>query len=138
MKTDLFAVYARNRLDHWGYEFSLKREWAPEHKNLLQRLIEHKGEIPVATGYKPSFPVTELGWQTECIITEIHRDMPAVAWVMRAMYCGWERRGVERYELAQRLSGDTFSRRTYFNRHDTGFDEFSRRLKAIGGEALAA
>src|SRR3546814_19499431 len=56
-QVDTFGVYVRDRLDEWGREFSLSRDCeylGYQSKNMLQVLIEHKGEMPGKTqGYKP-------------------------------------------------------------------------------------
>lgn len=133
-----FARYVRRRLDDWGHEFWLGRDLEPlghRSKDMLQVLIEHKGQMPPPQqGWKPDVNVTPLGWQTECIVTAIHREAPLLACVLRAYYCGSGRRGVERYEIAQELSGQQFSRRTYFNRHDLAFAEAMRHFLAASSK----
>lgn len=130
MECRLFEAYVRRRLDQWGHEFRLDRDMSPlghQSKNMLQVAIEHKGQIPPPpTGWKPDINVTPLGWQTECIVASIHRESPMLAYVLRAYYAGSGRRGVERYEIAQELSRERFSRRTYYRRHDMAFAECLR------------
>lgn len=100
---DSFGEYVRQRLDEWGQEFSLARDCeylGHQSKNMLQVLIEHKGEMPgKAQGYKPlecSLPALQI----EQIVSEIARDQVRIACSLRAHYCGSGRRKVERYETA--------------------------------------
>lgn len=100
---DSFGEYVRHRLDEWGREFALHRDCdylGHQSKNMLQVLIEHKGEMPgKAQGYKP-LEVNLAAQQIEDIVADIARDEPRLACVLRAYYCGSGRRKVERYETA--------------------------------------
>ena len=105
-QVDTLGPYVRARLEAWGDEFALARDCeylGHQSKNMLQVLIEHKGEMPArATGYKP-LEVDAEALQIEQIVTEIARHNPAMAIVLRAYYCGQGRRKVERWETANLL-----------------------------------
>lgn len=103
---DSFGDYVRKRLDEWGDEFALHRdcEYLGHHsKNMLQILVEHKGEMPGrVVGFKPqevSLPALEI----ERIVAEIGKDQPRIACCLRAHFCGSGRRKVERLEMARQL-----------------------------------
>ncbi len=106
MQVDTFDTYVRRRLDHWGDEFSLERDCeylGHQSRNLLQVLIEHRGEMPGRTiGYKP-LEVNAEAQQIEDIVFEISWHAPVVGLVLRAYYCGSGRRKVERWETANML-----------------------------------
>lgn len=112
MNVDTFGEYVRRRLDDWGHEFSLSRDCeylGHQSKNVLQVLIEHKGEMPGRTqGFKP-LEVSPTAHQIELIISGISRTEKRLACVMRAYYCGSGRRRVERYETANLLLAYTGS-----------------------------
>lgn len=103
MQPDTFGEYVRRRLEHWGWEFSLSHDCeylGHQSKNMLQVLIEHRGEMPGrAQGFKP-MEVSAEAHQIEMLVTDIARDQPRLACVMRGYYCGSGRRKVERYETA--------------------------------------
>lgn len=103
---DTFGAYVRMRLDEWGQEFCLARDCEQlgyQSRNVLQVLIEHRGEMPGrALGFKP-LEVSPTAHQIELLVTEIARTQPDLACVLRAYYCGTGRRKVERYETALRL-----------------------------------
>lgn len=100
---DTFGEYVRSRLDGWGWEYALHRDCdylGHQSKNMLQVLIEHKGEMPGhATGYKP-LEVDLQAQQIEDLVADIARDQPRIACALRAYFCGSGRRKVERYETA--------------------------------------
>jgi hypothetical protein len=100
---DTFGRYVRDRLDEWGREFSLARDCeylGHQSRNMLQVLIEHRGEMPGKTqGYKP-LEVSLPALQIEQLVAEIARDQPHIACTLRGYYCGAGRRKVERYETA--------------------------------------
>lgn len=100
---DSFGRYVRDRLDEWGREFSLSRDCeylGHQSKNMLQTLIEHRGEMPgKVQGYKP-LEVSLTALQIEQLVTNIARDQMHIACCMRGYYCGNGRRKVERYETA--------------------------------------
>ncbi len=103
---DTFGAYVRAELDHWGREFALHRDFeylGHQSKNVLQVLIDHKGEMPErAVGFKP-LEVDAEALQIEQIVTEIARHNAAMAIVLRAYHCGQGRRKVERWETANLL-----------------------------------
>lgn len=102
-QVDTFGAYVRMRLDEWGREFCLARDCeylGHQSKNMLQVLIEHRGEMPPPNvGYKP-LEVSPTAHQIELLVTEVARDQPELACILRAYYCGSGRRKVERYETA--------------------------------------
>ena len=95
MQADTFGAYVRARLDGWGREFALHRDCeylGHASKNVLQVLIDHKGEMPARqVGYKP-LEVDNDALQVECIVSDIARDNVPMACVLRAYYCGSGRR----------------------------------------------
>ena len=100
---DSFGEYVRTRLDEWGREFSLARDCdylGHQSKNMLQVLIEHRGEMPERpTGFKP-LTVSLQALQIEQLVSEVARDQVRIACCLRAFYCGSGRRKVERYKTA--------------------------------------
>lgn len=97
---------AQDRLKHWGSEFRI-RELDPRlghrSKDMLQILIEHKGEMPPpVTGYKPE-EVDVAAMEIEDLVRVIFEECPRAALILRAYYCGSGRKGVERLELARYL-----------------------------------
>ncbi len=98
---DTFGEYVRQRLDEWGQEFSLSRDCeylGHQSKNMLQVLIEHRGEMPgKVQGFKP-LECSLSALQIERIVADIARDQVRIACALRANYCGAGRRKVERYE----------------------------------------
>ena len=96
----------RSRMDHWGREFSYHKALTAlghRSKDMLQVLIDHRGEMPPkVTGYKPE-TVDALAMEIEDMVALIGRECPRMAWILRAYYCGSGRRGVERFELAKGL-----------------------------------
>ena len=104
---DTFGEYVRGRLEEWGREFSLSRDCdylGHQSKNMLQVLIEHRGEMPgKAQGYKP-LEVSLTALQIEQVVTDIARDQVRIACSLRAHYCGSGRRKVERYETCVLLT----------------------------------
>lgn len=102
-ETDTFGLYVRARLDHWGREFALSRDCdylGHQSKNMLQVLIEHRGEMPgKVTGFKP-LEVDQEALQIEMIVADIAREQKRLACALRAAYCASGRRKVERFETA--------------------------------------
>lgn len=100
---DTFGEYVQDRLDEWGREFALHRDCeylGHQSVNMLQVLIDHKGEMPGRVqGFKP-LEVSQMAHQIELLVAEIARDQPRIACSLRAHYCGSGRRKVERYETA--------------------------------------
>lgn len=107
---DTFGEYVKDRLEEWGREFALHRDFdylGHQSVNMLQVLIDHKGEMPPRNvGFKP-LEVSLPALQVERIITDIARDQVRIACTLRAYYCGSGRRKVERYETALLLIAHT-------------------------------
>lgn len=103
---DTFGEYVERRLDAWGLEFSLRRDFqwlGYSRRNMLQVLIEHRGEMPPpVTGYKP-LEVDREAQAIEDIVADIARDQRPIAIVLRAWYCGSGRKRYERHETANLL-----------------------------------
>lgn len=103
---DSFGEYVQDRLEEWGREFALHRDCeylGHQSVNMLQVLIDHKGEMPGrAQGFKP-LEVSLPALQIERLVTDIARDQPRIACSLRAHYCGSGRRKVERWETARLL-----------------------------------
>lgn len=101
MQVDTFGAYVRAELEHWGREYALHRDCdylGHQSKNVLQVLIEHKGDMPGrAQGYKP-LESDSRSQLIEDIVAEIARTNAAMACVLRAYYCGMGRKKIERYE----------------------------------------
>jgi len=104
--TDLFGAYVRSELEHWGVEFALHRDCeylGHQSKNMLQLLIEHRGEMPPPnTGYKP-LETDARAQLIEDVVADIARSHLAMAICLRAYYCGRGRKRVERWETANLL-----------------------------------
>jgi hypothetical protein len=142
---DTFGAYVRARLDSWGREFALHRDCeylGHKSKDMLQLLIEHKGEMPQrVTGFKPiEIPIAEQ--QMEDIVADIARHDVVTASVLRGYYCGQGRRGDERREIAKELirhvTGDgsvRLDRKRYFTLHHIGFAEVRGRLIGLARAA---
>ena len=131
MKVSTYDIYVRTRLDAWGREFAFHRDaelLGHKSKDMLQLLIEHKGEMPPkATGYRP-LTIPPLEWQIETIVAQIHADAPLLAVVLRAYYCGSGRKAVECRERAEALAKRKLTRRMYFTYHDLGFQRVAGAL----------
>lgn len=129
-----FDAYVRRRLEAWGDEFALHRDFellGHRSKDMLQVLIEHKGEMPErSTGFRPlTIPPNEM--QIEDIVRDIHADARHLAAVLRAFYCGRGRQGIERKKMAERMLGLTIKRQQYYAWHDLGFHRVAGALSAI-------
>lgn len=133
-EVNTFDEYVRHRLDEWGREFCLARDMeflGHKSKDMLQVLIEHKGEMPPkVTGFKPLHIAPRI-MEVEDIVTFIAKDALILAWVLRAYYCGSGRRGVERYELAQSLARRRFTRPAYYRYQEHGFQRVAGMLLAV-------
>lgn len=127
MQIDSFGEYTRRRLDEWGREFALCRDWeylGHASKNMLQILIDHRGEMPPPNvGYKP-LEILPSAQEIEDIVADIARDQLVIACVLRAMYCGQGRRKVERWETANLLIASmglrVVTQRHYLTLHELG------------------
>lgn len=141
-QVDTFGAYARCRLEEWGRCFALHRDCeylGHRSKDMLQVLIEHRGELPPrATGFKP-LEIPPLEQQIEDVVTGIARVNLPRATVLRGYYCGNGRRGVERLEITNemllRFGLPPLSRGRYFAEHDCGFAEVRGVLMGL---AIAA
>ena len=139
---DSFGEYVTDRLEEWGSEFALHRDFeclGHQSKNMLQVLIDHKGELPPRnTGYKP-LEVNQAAQLIEDIVTDIARDQRAIACVLRAMYCGSGRRKGERYETANLLicytGGKAGSLSQYRNLHLLGVAQIRGALLGVARAA---
>ncbi len=142
--TDLFGAYVRDRLDAWGRDFALHRDCdylGHQSKNMLQVLIDHRGEMPAhPTGFKP-LEFNPVTLQIEDVVGEIARRDIQRACCMRAYYCGSGRRGVERLEVAQRLirvaTGQRWmiGKRHYFTQVELGTSEVRGFLAGLAQAA---
>lgn len=103
---DTFGAYVRAELEHWGREFALHRDFdylGHQSKNMLQVLIEHRGEMPPPNvGYKP-LETDSRAQRIEDLVAAIGRDNITLSCVLRAYYCGRGRRNFERWETANLL-----------------------------------
>lgn len=128
-QVDTFGVYVRARLDGWGREFALHRDqnWLGyASRNMLQVLIDHKGEMPPPNvGFKP-LEVDRDAHDVELMVTDIARSNMPMACVLRAYYCGAGRRRVERWETANLLisniTGNVINQRAYLAMAAAGTD----------------
>jgi hypothetical protein len=137
-QVDLFREYVRRRLEAWGDVFALHKDCeylGHQSKNLLQVLIDHRGEMPGrAVGFKPlEVPLLEL--EVEQVVSEISKDNGRAACSLRAHFCGRGRRKVERYQLAcdlvKMVEGPSCkppSLRQHFYLIDDGVDRVSRLI----------
>jgi hypothetical protein len=143
-ETDLFGIYVRRRLEEWGQEFALHRDCeylGHQSKNMLQVLIDHRGEMPPRpTGFKP-LEVNLPALQIEFIVSDIAKETVERACILRAFFCGQGRRGYERLEIAETLiracTGRRFmlGRRAYYTEVDAGVSEVRGVLRGL---AMAA
>lgn len=138
MSPDSFGVYVRRRLDHWGDVFCLARDCeylGHQSRNILQVLIEHKGEMPERTqGFKP-LEISEEAMQVERIVMDISRSDVAMACALRGYYCGSGRRKVERWEQANLLLASAGSRavsaRQFLALQELGFQRVRGYLEGL-------
>lgn len=123
-RIDLFRAYVRTRLERWGCEFAIHRDCeylGHASKSTLYDVFRFQGRPPgKPTGYKP-LELDKDAHEVELIVTELSRVHKDAACVMRAMYCGQGRRGVERLEQARLLAGRKLTRSQYYHLHDDGF-----------------
>ncbi len=142
MQVGTFGAYVRAELEHWGREYALHRDCdylGHQSKNVLQVLIEHKGDMPGrAQGYKP-LETDPRAQRIESVVFEISRYSVSRACVLRAFYCGQGRRGVERWETANRLlchvGAKVVSRPKYYAEHEVGFAEVRGFLTGLARAA---
>lgn len=130
--TQTFEGHVEARLTDWGGEFALHRDCeylGHQSKNMLQVLIEHKGEMPARpTGFKP-LEIKQAALEVEYAVHELGTMNRAAASVLRAWYCGRGRIRVERKEIAEQLLGQKLTRGQYQTYHDVGFAYVAACLK---------
>lgn len=121
-------------LDDWGREFAIHRDCeylGHQSKNMLQVLIEHKGEMPARpTGFKP-LEVNPDALLVERAVTDIARSDVTMAQCLRAYHCGQGRRRNERFHQANELLARHHKRVTraqYMDLVQRGFHEVQARL----------
>ena len=139
---DTYGTYVRNRLEEWGQYFALHKDCeylGHQSKNMLQVLIDHKGEMPPRpTGFKP-LEIPPDVQQIEDIVADVARANLTRATVLRAFYCGAGRRGHERRDIANALLAGfnlpTLSRSRYFSEHELGFEAVRWSLNGIEAAA---
>lgn len=144
-QVDTFGAYVRAELEHWGREFALHRDFdylGHFSKNMLQVLIEHRGELPPPNvGYKP-LETDARAQLVEDIVSDIARTDVAIACVLRAYYAGLGRRKVERWETANLLLATVGQKpigaRQYLTVAELGFQRVRGRLEGMISEARAA
>ena len=121
-------------LDDWGREFAMHRDCeylGHQSKNMLQVLIEHRGEMPARpTGFKP-VEINPDALLVERAVTDIARADILMAHCLRAYHCGFGRRRNERFHQANELLARHHKRVTrsqYMDLVRRGFDEVRDRL----------
>lgn len=116
MQVDTFGVYVKARLEGWGHEYALHRDCeylGHRSKDMLQVLIEHKGELPPkVVGFKP-LETDPLAQQIEDIVREIARHNVERACILRGFYCGMGRKAVERLDVSQNMIRRVLEQPTY-------------------------
>lgn len=137
-QVDLFGAYVRTRLDEWGEVFAYHRDrerLGHRGTNMLQVLIDHRGEMPARpTGFRP-MEVSNTAMQVEDVVREVFAEDRALAWALRAYFCGAGRRGVERYQFFRALIGKSASRRAYFALVETGIDRVRSKMVRLAQDA---
>lgn len=142
MQVDTYGAYVRAELEYWGREYALHRDCdylGQQSKNLLQVLIEHKGDMPGrAQGYKP-LDTNCRAQLIEDIVASIADSDVTMACALRAYHCGRGRRKVERFETAILLMANCgqrpVSNRQYLTLIELGFQRVRGQLE---GYARAA
>lgn len=135
---DTFGLYVRRRLEHWGEVFALAKDCdylGHQSKNMLQVLIDHRGEMPERTqGFKP-LEVDDQAMQIEVMVSDVARTDLPMACVLRGFYCGSGRRKVERWEQANWLLQAQMLRpvsvRSYLATAELGFERIRGRLEGF-------
>lgn len=128
-----YDEYVRGRLLAWGRVFRLADRYGRlDHgTHMLQRLIEHRGEIPPPNiGFKP-LTIPSDAMEIEDLVRAIHVEQAGVAAVLRATYGGCGRVGVERVRIAAGLAGRSFTRRQFYALHDIGFNRVAGALMRL-------
>jgi hypothetical protein len=138
MQVDTFGAYVRAELEHWGREYALHRDCdylGHQSKNVLQVLIEHKGDMPSrAQGYKP-LESDSRAQIIEDAVASIAGDNVPMACALRAYHCGTGRRKIERFESAILLMAKCGQRpvstRQYLSLVELGFQRVRGRLEGL-------
>ncbi|KLC04477.1 MULTISPECIES: hypothetical protein [Xanthomonas] len=133
---DSFTEATRSDLEWWGYEFALHRDMdylGLASKNMLQVLIEHRGEMPPPNvGFKP-LEVDARAQRVEDVIGGIARQDVVMACVLRGYYCGRGRKNFERMETANNLIANAghapLRQGAYLTLRAAGFELVGRRLR---------
>ncbi|MFA4510386.1 hypothetical protein P2B12_22880, partial [Xanthomonas perforans] len=102
-------------------------------KNMLQVLIEHRGEMPPPNvGFKP-LEVDARAQRVEDVIGGIARQDVVMACVLRGYYCGRGRKNFERMETANNLIANAghapLRQGAYLTLRAAGFELVGRRLR---------
>lgn len=121
--TDQKAIHYR--LERWGRAF---RIWPGDHSDdhaeamlgsaygnsILADWVRFGGPPPRGRDCTQADPQDNpIEQQTERAVMMIAKEREAIAWALRARWCGSGRIGVERFELFQALAG-AYSKRSYF------------------------
>lgn len=128
-ETKQFDEYVKGRLMHWGRVFNLadRYERLGAGKHMLQRLIEHRGEIPPPNvGFKP-LTIPPDAMQVEDIVQALHREHPEAAIVLRAAFAGWGDT-VDRIRIAAYMVNHKITRRQYYALRDIAFNRVAGAL----------
>lgn len=129
-ETKQFDEYVRARLLQWGTVFPLwdRYERLGTGKHMLQRLIEHRGEIPPPNvGFKP-LTIPNDAMQVEDIVQALHREHPEAATVLRVAYTVGYGGAVERIRIAAAIVNHKITRRQYYALKDIGFHRVAGAL----------
>lgn len=122
-EVDTFGAYVESRLAAWA------REIRGGGENLSFPPINH---ICVTNRVEGRAPIlSELGWQTECVVVEIGKDSPDSAATLRACYLGRGSWRDDRRELLGRMLGKTISRRRFWIMYQTAFEEARNFFDAL-------
>lgn len=135
---DTFGAYVRHRLERWGDEYALARDCeylGHQSRNVLQVLIDHKGEMPERlVGFKP-MEVDQEAQRIEDIVSRMARSDLELATVMRAWYCGQGRRLHERWDICNELLAGlelpSIRREAYRLNHARGFDLARKEITVL-------
>jgi hypothetical protein len=129
-ETKQFDEYVRVRLMEWGVVFPLwdRYEKLGAGKHMLQRLIEHRGEIPPPNiGFKP-LTISLDAMQVEDIVQALHREHPEAANVLRVAYTVGYGSAVERIRMVAYILGHKITRRQYYALKDIAFHRVAGAL----------
>jgi hypothetical protein len=135
-ETKLYDDVVRERLVEWGRVFNLadRYGWLGHGKHMLQRLIEHRGEIPPPNiGFKP-LAIPQNAMEVEDIVQALFREHPEAAIVLRAAYASWGGTS-ERVRTAARMIGHGITRRQYYALRDIAFHRVAGALMRVARAA---